>query len=196
LDQAEARLAISLGDEAVAREIVRNSVLGFSGWDNEQADIGAELLSRLVADGRITWPSARRHVRAIVVASGADGERGLARLDAALGRLDAKANYETAVNDLAKIVGDPEKAEEIAADVVDGFLGRDRQIAEKAVSAVNALIGCGTSWPTLSPTIAAIGAADGRSEVVGRALALDFEAHLERFEGRYNSQPERSVSNV
>lgn len=196
VDHAEAQLSLCIDDEALAHEIMRNSIMGFSGWDDGAADVGAEILSALVDDDRITWTSARRHVSAIVVANGGDRDRAMDRLDAALGRLDAKANYETAVNDLAQIVGDPEQAAEIAADVVDGFLGRDRRIAEKAVRAVNALVVGGVPWADVAPTITAIGRAGGRGEFVGRSLALDFKTHLERFEAGLNQLPERRTTNV
>lgn len=88
-------------------------------------------------------------------------------------------DFEIAVGDLIRLIGDRDIALSLADDLVDGFAGHDHHLAMQAVkTAADCVDGLGVDFVALRDIVAEIGASAGRGASVGSEIAAKFSVEL------------------
>lgn len=95
---------------------------------------------------------------------------------------DGPSEFEVAVGDLQKLVGNAVDGFGFASDVVDGFAGSDPRAANRAIRSAATLVERhGADTGQLRQIVAAIGTSAGRGRVWGERIAADFERKFWNF---------------
>jgi hypothetical protein len=93
--------------------------------------------------------------------------------------IEEPSDFEIAVGDLVRLIGDRDIALSLADDIVDGFAGHDHHIAMQAVkTAADCVDGLGVDFAALRDIVAEIGASAGRGASVGSSIAAKFSVEL------------------
>ncbi|MHC9236615.1 hypothetical protein ACX9MO_13355 [Pseudooceanicola sp. 502str34] len=175
MSAAVSELAHALGDEDLAREVMRGSIMGLAGFDRGLRKSCAQNLRRITRGGQMAWGDLHAHIVAIVEANGGDGRAAAARAEADMVALDCEVD---AVGDALGDLHAGLDGKQLAEAILSGVMHDDAAAFQWAAVAVLGAIQRGepgtasASFNRHNELVSALIGADGAGQFMANVMAV------------------------